>query len=90
MSIQRLRGTHDIHGKDALGFQRAQTTAREIFGLFGFRELQTPILEEKDLFVRALGTEPDVVQQEMYEFIDRLYHDAGSGTRTHKPCGARF
>src|SRR3990167_8737574 len=71
MPFQRLRGTHDIHGKDALLFQKAEACAREVFKRFGFEELRTPILEEKELFTRALGTETDVVQKEMYEFEDR-------------------
>ncbi len=75
MSLKRLRGTHDIYGDDALYFQRIESTARKVFKNFGFSELRTPILEEKELFTRALGTETDVVQKEMYEFEDR------SGTR---------
>ena len=71
MSFKRLRGTHDIFGDDALSFQRIEAAAREVFKNFGFTELRTPILEEKELFTRALGTETDVVQKEMYEFEDR-------------------
>ncbi len=71
MPFQRLRGTHDIYGDDALRFQKIESTAREVFRNFGFSELRTPILEEKDVFTRALGTETDVVQKEMYEFEDR-------------------
>ncbi len=75
MAFKRLRGTHDIYGDDALSFQQIESTAREVFKNFGFSELRTPILEEKELFTRALGTETDVVQKEMYDFEDR------SGTR---------
>lgn len=71
MPFQRLRGTHDIFGDDALRFQKVESVAREVFKNFGFSELRTPILEEKEVFTRALGTETDVVQKEMYEFEDR-------------------
>ncbi len=71
MKFQRLRGTHDIYGKDALLFQNAESCARAVFQRFGFEELRTPILEQKELFTRALGNETDVVQKEMYEFEDR-------------------
>ena len=70
-TVQRLRGTHDIFGDDALQFQKIESTARKVFKNFGFSELRTPILEEKEVFTRALGTETDVVQKEMYEFEDR-------------------
>ncbi len=69
--IQRLRGTHDIFGENARLFLKMEESARKIFHRFGFEELRTPILEEKELFTRALGTETDVVQKEMYEFQDR-------------------
>ena len=69
--IQRLRGTHDIYGEDAELFQKIELTAKDVFNRFGFKELRTPILEEKELFTRALGSETDVVKKEMYEFEDR-------------------
>ncbi len=62
---------HDLYGDSALLFQKMEEKARDVFGRFGFREIRTPILEEKELFSRALGTETDVVQKEMYEFTDR-------------------
>ena len=71
MKIQRLRGMHDIYGEDALRFQRIERIARGVFARFGFEEFRTPLLEEKELFCRALGDETDVVQKEMYEFKDR-------------------
>ncbi len=71
MTFKRLRGTHDIFGEDAAFFSHIETTARAVFENFGFEEIRTPILEEKEVFTRALGTETDVVQKEMYEFVDR-------------------
>ena len=71
MPFQRLRGFQDIYGKEASGFAEALDAARKIFGRFGFEELATPVLEEKELFTRALGTDTEVVQKEMYEFEDR-------------------
>ncbi len=71
MKIQRLRGMHDLYGADALKFERMERVARGVFARFGFEELRTPLLEDKELFSRALGTDTDVVQKEMYEFTDR-------------------
>lgn len=71
MKFSRLRGTHDVFGGEAGVFSLIEDTARKVFGFFGFEELRTPILEEKELFTRALGPETDVVQKEMYEFEDR-------------------
>ena len=71
MLFQRLRGTKDIYGSEAALFERIERAARETFYLFGFEALHTPILEEKQLYTRALGSETDVVQKEMYAFTDR-------------------
>lgn len=68
---QRLKGTEDIFGERAIAFERVEAVARKVFKAFGFKELRTPYLEEKDLFCRALGTGTDVVQKEMYEFKDK-------------------
>ena len=69
--FQRLRGFQDIYGSDARGFAAVAAAARTVFGIFGFEEIATPVVEEKELFTRALGAETDVVQKEMYEFEDR-------------------
>lgn len=71
MAFNRLRGTKDIWGEEAQRFEALGRTARRVFDAFGFKEIQTPILETKEVFTRALGDETDVVQKEMYEFKDR-------------------
>lgn len=71
MKFQRLRGTHDVLGDEARRFDAVYRSARQVFGAFGYEEIQTPILEEKEVFTRALGDQTDVVQKEMYEFKDR-------------------
>ena len=47
-----------------------ERTARETFESFNFREIRMPIFEETSLFARAVGTETDVVNKEMYSFED--------------------
>ncbi len=71
MAFTRLKGFKDISGDEAALVARMERAARDVFGSFGFEEIRTPILEEAALFSRALGTETDVVQKEMYEFTDR-------------------
>jgi len=61
----------DIAGAEAALFESIERTARDVFARFGFEEIRTPILEEKEVFTRALGEQTDVVQKEMYEFVDR-------------------
>lgn len=71
MAFSRLRGTKDIWGSEALRFEAVNRIARKVFYSFGYEEIQTPILESKEVFTRALGAQTDVVQKEMYEFNDR-------------------
>ncbi len=69
--IQRLRGFKDLIGDEAFVFSHVEKTARDTFRSFDYDEIRIPVLEEKALFHRALGGDTDVVQKEMYEFIDR-------------------
>jgi histidyl-tRNA synthetase len=56
--------------------------ARELFALYGYGELRTPVLERTDVFVRGLGDQTEVVQKEMYSFEDR-----GGRSLTLRPEG---
>ncbi len=52
-------------------WQFVEGKAREIFGNFGFREIVLPILEKTELFRRSIGEATDIVEKEMYTFVDR-------------------
>ncbi len=45
--------------------------AREVFRIYNYQEIRTPILEETALFARGVGQETDIVSKEMYSFDDR-------------------
>jgi histidyl-tRNA synthetase len=45
--------------------------AREVFALYGYDEIRTPVLESTDLFVRSVGEATDIVHKEMYTFTDK-------------------
>src|SRR6202046_986290 len=45
--------------------------AREVFRIYNYQEIRTPILEETALFARGVGQETDIVSKEMYTFDDR-------------------
>jgi histidyl-tRNA synthetase len=69
--IRLIRGFRDILPGETELWQHIETTAREIFTDFGFRELKVPIMERTELFARSIGAETDIVQKEMYTFADR-------------------
>lgn len=71
MNITAVKGMRDLLPADTAWFQRLEGAVREVFGLYNFDEIRTPILEPDALFRRAVGEETDIVGKEMYSFADR-------------------
>ncbi|SHO48226.1 histidine--tRNA ligase [Desulfopila aestuarii] len=71
MKITALNGFKDILPGDIELWQRVESTAREIFSRFQFSELRLPILEKTELFARSIGEATDIVEKEMYTFVDK-------------------
>jgi histidyl-tRNA synthetase len=53
-------------------WQFFEHTVREWLRLYGYREIRMPILERTELFVRSIGEVTDIVEKEMYTFVDEL------------------
>jgi histidyl-tRNA synthetase len=68
--FQAIKGTRDLLPPETGLWNRAEQTAREVFGTFGFGEIRLPIFEPTELFARAVGGETDIVSKEMYTFED--------------------
>ena len=66
ISINRVRGTEDA--LDVAVLNRVMTKISAILHQHGFDEMRTPALEKTELFVRAVGTDTDIVSKEMYTF----------------------
>jgi histidyl-tRNA synthetase len=66
--FQRPTGMHDILPEDQRYFQKIQNTCEDIASFYGFQKIETPILEEAELFSRGLGLATDVVQKQMFSF----------------------
>jgi histidyl-tRNA synthetase len=69
--IKAIRGMRDILPPDTDRWQWVESVAREVFDLYGYREIRLPLLERTELFARAIGNETDIVAKEMYTFLDR-------------------
>lgn len=70
-NIQSVRGMRDIQPEQSASWQYIETTARELFNSYGYKELRTPVIEPTDLFIRTIGEVTDIVEKEMYTFNDR-------------------
>ena len=69
--IEAAKGTRDILPGEVARWQLVEQQARDVFALFGFHEIRTPIFEATDLFARGVGEATDIVAKEMYTFLDR-------------------
>lgn len=71
MTIKSIRGFNDILPQESPKWYFIERTAREVFETYGFREIRMPILERTALFARSIGETTDIVEKEMYSFVDR-------------------
>lgn len=71
MKFQAPRGTHDVLPADAYRWQHVHRVFAELAGQFGYGEVRTPAFEETELFVRTSGETSEVVNKQMYTFLDK-------------------
>jgi histidyl-tRNA synthetase len=69
--VEAVKGTRDILPGEIDRWHYVEDAARDVFGLYGFREIRTPIFESTELFQRGIGEATDIVAKEMYTFSDR-------------------
>ncbi len=71
MKLKIVKGTRDLHGEDLERFQFLEEKAKEVFSLYGYEELRTPVLEKTELFAHGVGEDTDIVGKEMFLLEDR-------------------
>ena len=69
--IQSVRGMHDILPAETPRWQQAELRICEVLAAFGYQEICLPLVEASALFARSLGEVTDIVEKEMYTFVDR-------------------
>ncbi len=69
--LKALNGFKDIVPGEVELWQHVENTARDIFARFSFSEIRMPILEKTELFARSIGEATDIVEKEMYTFVDK-------------------
>ena len=80
--IQAPKGTRDTLPNDSHVWQYVEERMRKAAALAGYREVRTPVFEHTELFQRGVGDTTDIVQKEMYTFVDK-----GGRSITLKPEG---
>lgn len=63
---QKVQGTEDLYGGYMRAWQHMLDVARELYGTYGFEQIETPAIEQVDTFVHGIGESTDVVRKEMF------------------------
>ncbi|MGB2382010.1 MAG: histidine--tRNA ligase, partial [Porticoccaceae bacterium] len=71
MKIQSIRGMNDLLPEQSALWQYLERVVADMLDCYGYREIRFPILEQTELFKRAVGEVTDIVEKEMYCFDDR-------------------
>ena len=74
--LQAVRGMNDILPDEAAFWELFEDTVRSWLKAYGYRPIRLPIVEPTPLFKRAIGEVTDIVEKEMYSFIDSLNGEA--------------
>ena len=76
------KGTKDVLPAQSYKWQYIEDCARQVARQFNIKEVRTPVFEHTELFARGVGDTTDIVNKEMYTFLDK-----GNRSITLKPEG---
>ena len=71
-TIQAIRGMSDVLPAETPLWEFFEDTVRQWLRDYGYRNIRMPLVEKTDLFVRSIGEVTDIVEKEMYTFVDQL------------------
>ncbi len=66
IKYQTVTGMHDVFGREQLLYDKVKEAAQKIADFYAFQRINTPILEDQDLFIRSVGESTDIVEKEMF------------------------
>src|SRR5437868_1722984 len=69
--ITAPRGTQDLIPPQSARWQELEARIHALSRRFGYGEIRTPVFESTELFVRGVGETTDIVEKEMYTFLDK-------------------
>ena len=74
--VKAIRGMNDILPDESYLWVHFEQIIQQWLAAYGYRNIRTPIVEQTDLFARSIGEVTDIVEKEMYTFIDHLNNDS--------------
>src|SRR5215831_15035051 len=69
--IKAIRGTRDLLPPETALWNFVEASVRDVFRVYNFHEIRTPIFEDTQLFARGVGEETDIVSKEMFTWEDK-------------------
>lgn len=86
-TIQAVRGMNDILPEQTAYWQQVETIIKNILTSYGYQEIRLPLVEKTELFARSIGEVTDIVEKEMYTFLDRPDKQGHADSLTLRPEG---
>ncbi|MBU5616179.1 histidine--tRNA ligase [Psychrobacter sp. TAE2020] len=69
--IKAIKGFNDILPNQSAQWLQLEKVLAEVMSRYGYQHIRLPIVEQTDLFARAIGGATDIVEKEMYSFADK-------------------
>ena len=69
--IKAIKGFNDILPEQSAKWLHLESILADVLGRYGYEHIRLPIVEQTDLFARAIGGATDIVEKEMYSFTDK-------------------
>ncbi|MAV65207.1 MAG: histidine--tRNA ligase [Pelagibacteraceae bacterium TMED237] len=70
MKLKAIKGMNDILPENTSSLRQIESLIHNFFTIHGYEEIRTPIVEKTELFKRVVGDQTDIVNKEMYSWID--------------------
>jgi histidyl-tRNA synthetase len=77
--IKSVRGTRDLLPPDTGTWMLVENAVRDLFRVYNFQEIRTPVIEDLQLFQRSVGEDTDIVSKEMFAWEDRARAQSEKG-----------
>ncbi|KAA0914067.1 histidine--tRNA ligase [Psychrobacter sp. ANT_WB68] len=86
--IKAIKGFNDILPAQSAKWLHLESILADVLGRYGYEHIRLPIVEQTDLFARAIGGATDIVEKEMYSFTDKSEPPTPLALRPEGTAGA--
>ena len=86
--IKAIKGFNDILPEQSAKWLHLESILADVLGRHGYEHIRLPIVEQTDLFARAIGGATDIVEKEMYSFTDKSEPPTPLALRPEGTAGA--